>query len=66
MCLICLLCCIPLLPSSQAKEKHQENASYFIEAKVLGVANDHSLVGKTVFENGLRDLGSLYLSEIIR
>ncbi|WP_122082664.1 SLC13 family permease [Vibrio coralliirubri] len=66
ICLVCLLCCIPLLPSSKTQEQHRENTSYFIEAQVLAVANDQSLVGKTVFENGLRDLGSLYLSEIIR
>lgn len=50
-----------LLPDKQIKKINQE--SYFIEAKISSTSN---LVGKTVEQNGLRHLQSLFLVEIMR
>jgi len=50
--------CLPNISVSSAKAE-----SYFIEAKV---SPESSLVGKTVEQNGLRHLQSLFLVEIMR
>ena len=41
----------------------EEQAPFYLEAKVTA---DSSLIGKSVEENGLRDLKSLFLAEILR
>ncbi len=49
--------------------KHKENEpleddqDYFLEARILP---ESSLIGKTIMENGLRNLENLFLTEIIR
>lgn len=60
-CLLCLLLAVKLLPVSQ-QDNSEGSHQYFLEAKVVKV----SLVGKTVVEAGLRELGDLYLTEIVR
>ena len=61
----CLIIMIPaalfLLPSHQ-REDLAVNA-YFIETKV---AADSKLIGKSVINNGFRNLNALYLAEVIR
>lgn len=51
----------PCLPAHYLKAK--EAAEYFIDSEVLA---NSSLIGKTVEENGLRNLDSLFLVEVIR
>jgi len=60
-CGITLYCCRSLLPDRNMKEG--EALSYFIEAKVNP---ESTLIGKSVEQNGLRHLQSLFLVEIIR
>jgi len=60
-CGVTLYCCRSLLPDRNMKEG--EAQSYFIEAKVNP---ESTLIGKSVEENGLRHLQSLFLVEIIR
>jgi len=60
-CGVTLYFCSSLLPDRNMKEG--EAQSYFIEAKVNPESN---LVGKSVEQNGLRHLQSLFLVEIIR
>ncbi|MDA9557805.1 SLC13 family permease [Vibrio sp.] len=50
-----------LLPNYD--DDHTDDLPYFLEAKVM---NDSTLVGKSIEENGLRDLRKLLLAEIIR
>ncbi len=60
-CLLVILLRFNTLPASR-----QENSSvehYLVEAKVLAKS---SLIGKSVEENGLRNLDSLFLVEIVR
>ncbi|GAW95748.1 MULTISPECIES: SLC13 family permease [Colwellia] len=61
VCGITLYLFSPLLPDKQIKKVTKE--SYFIEAKISSASN---LVGKTVEQNGLRHLQSLFLVEIMR
>ena len=60
-CGITLYFCRSLLPDRNMKEG--EAQSYFIEAKVNPGS---TLIGKSVEENGLRHLQSLFLVEIVR
>lgn len=60
-CGITLYLCRSLLPDR--KMQNSEAASYFIEANVN---TDSCLIGKSVEENGLRHLQSLFLVEIMR
>ncbi len=61
-CLLTLLVTTQLLPEKASEVSDPKNA-YFLEAKVSARSG---LIGKTVVENGFRDLGTLFLSEIIR
>ncbi|TAA47719.1 MULTISPECIES: SLC13 family permease [Corallincola] len=56
-----LLCVSHWLPLHEQKEG--EFKRYFIDAKV---AADSPLIGKSVLENGLRNMESLFLVEIVR
>lgn len=60
-CLVCLLIGMKLLPISNQADREHSN-QYFLEAKVAS----SSLVGKTITDAGLRELGNLYLTEIVR
>jgi di/tricarboxylate transporter len=60
-CLVVLLFGLKRLPNTGIKTK--TNADYFVEAKVQDGAK---LIGKTIEENGLRNLESLFLVEIVR
>lgn len=60
-CGVTLYLCRSLLPDRHMESSEAE--SYFIEAKVN---SNSSLVGKSVEENGLRHLQSLFLVEIMR
>jgi hypothetical protein len=51
-----------LLPSNESI-KEQQALDYFLEVKVT---NNSSLIGKTIEENNIRNLESLFLAEIIR
>jgi di/tricarboxylate transporter len=51
-----------LLPETPQKDE-KKDSNYFLEAKVL---KDSNLIGKTVKENRLRNLESLFLTEILR
>lgn len=60
-CGILLFVLLPLLPKHEAQTKNRKD--YFIEAKVT----QHSqLIGKSVSQNQLRNLGDLFLVEIVR
>jgi di/tricarboxylate transporter len=61
MCLIVILIRLPSLPSI-AKEALQTK-EYLVEAEVT---QGSRLVGKTIEENGLRNLDSLFLVELVR
>jgi len=67
--LILLSVCTPLvvifsyLFLKPDKDKQSEERRYFVEAKVN---EGSSLIGKTVLENGMRNLEHLFLVEIIR
>lgn len=58
---ITLLICSRWLPVHSHEPKEAKN--YFIDAKVLPSSN---LIGKTIEQNGLRHLESLFLVEIVR
>ncbi|MGF1772491.1 SLC13 family permease [Vibrio wakamikoensis] len=60
-CGVTLLVCSRWLPIHEREFK--ETQSYFIDAKVLPKSN---LVGKSIEQNGLRHLESLFLVEIVR
>lgn len=60
-CGITLYFCRSLLPNHKIKSSKAQ--SYFIEAKV---SPESSLVGKSIDQNGLRHLQSLFLVEIMR
>ena len=60
-CGITLYFCRSLLPDHKIKSSKAQ--SYFIEAKV---SPESSLVGKSIDQNGLRHLQSLFLVEIMR
>ncbi|WP_371375351.1 SLC13 family permease [Thalassotalea aquiviva] len=60
-CLLVLILQLKALPKSEIK--NQDNADYFVEAEVQA---DSKLIGKTIEENGLRNLESFFLVEIIR
>ncbi|OGI03495.1 MAG: hypothetical protein A2Y25_10910 [Candidatus Melainabacteria bacterium GWF2_37_15] len=53
----------PIILKHKPNEAVQECENYFLEARVL---EGSSLNGKTIMENGLRNLHSLFLAEIIR
>lgn len=57
---ICLLFIARFLPSIVTQKEQHE---YYIQAKVL---SESKLIGKSVKENGLRNLEYLFLTEIIR
>lgn len=59
--IVVLLITNHFLPSYESQDN--EHKQYIIEAKVL---DDSSLIGKTVEQNGLRNLDSLFLVEIVR
>lgn len=62
VCIIAMIISTRTLPSNDAG--HRENVqAYFLEAQV---ADDSPLVGRTIEENGLRNLDGLYLVEILR
>ncbi|WP_434565631.1 SLC13 family permease [Vibrio chagasii] len=60
-CLLCMFVCIKLLPAYQTNEETQGN-HYFIEAKVTSPL----YAGKSIADAGLRNLESLFLTEIVR
>ena len=59
--LIVILLTSRLLPAGSLEQIDVNQ--YLIEAKV---DSDSSLIGKTIFENGLRDMDDLFLVEIVR
>jgi len=60
-CLLVLFVLTPLLPEINLRKKSVKE--YFIEARV---SRDSTLIGKSIHENRLRSLHSLFLVEIIR
>ncbi|OHU90668.1 MULTISPECIES: SLC13 family permease [Pseudoalteromonas] len=60
-CLLIMLATFKRLRGSE--QSNTEVEDYFVEAKVL---NGSNMIGKTVEENGLRNLESLFLVEIVR
>ena len=60
-CMLFVIFMTRLLPSSN--KAHRQSSEYFLEAKVEAGSE---LVGKTVEQNNLRNLESLFLVEIIR
>lgn len=60
--LIIILLSNKLLPGNQESSK-EGNENYFLEAKVQ---SDSNLIGKTIFENNLRNLDNLFLADLIR
>ncbi len=61
--LIYLIWILPgILPDHGIKQTNK-NSDYFVEAEV---ATDSKLVGKTVEQNGLRNMEHLFLAEIVR
>ncbi|MBC7005663.1 SLC13 family permease [Photobacterium sp. BZF1] len=60
-CLLCMFVCIKLLPRYQVSEEVQGH-HYFIEAKVTSPL----LVGKSIADADLRNLESLFLTEVVR
>ena len=66
--IVALLVCLILIIARQhklpnMKEEHASNQDYLLEAKV---SPDSKMLGLTIEENGLRNLDSLFLVEIIR
>ncbi|WP_353516935.1 SLC13 family permease [Thalassotalea sp. SU-HH00458] len=66
--IVALLVCLLLIIIRQhklpnIKEEHASNQDYLLEAKV---SPDSKMLGLTIEENGLRNLDSLFLVEIIR
>jgi len=61
ICLLLILLRLPSLPDID-KESLQAN-EYLVEAEV---SEDSKLLGKTIEENGLRNLDSLFLVELVR
>ncbi len=60
-CLVVIFVRIKTLPDMEVAELSSHE--YLVEAKV---SNDSKLVGKTIEENGLRNLDSLFLVELVR
>ncbi len=60
-CLLVLFLRIGALPKTSADSKADKH--YFVEAKVT---DDSKLIGRSIEENGLRSMDSLFLVEIIR
>lgn len=60
-CLTVLFISLNALPLRDIDK--QEHSQYFLEAEV---ATDSKLIGRTIDENGLRNLDSLFLVEVIR
>jgi len=61
VCLAIILFRLDSLPN--IKKENLENESYLVEAKV---ADTSKMIGLTIEENGLRNLDSLFLVEVIR
>lgn len=60
-CLVVLFLRIPALPKTSSDSKADKH--YFVEAKVI---SDSKLIGRSIEDNGLRSMDSLFLVEIIR